>query len=263
MSYPFVGMVHVAPLPGSPRFGGSLDACVEAALADAVALVAGGVDAVIIENFGDAPFRRGRVDAITVAAMTRICLAVRDRVACPIGVNVLRNDAEAALAVAVACGAAFIRVNVHTGVLATDQGLIEGRADETLRLRAALNAQQIQVFADVLVKHAQPIGAITLAEAVDDLVERGLADAVIVSGPATGHATRAGDVSEAARCAAGVPVYVGSGVTADNVDQVMPPATGVIVGTSLKRDGHAAAPVDPERVRRLRSHIDMLTKRRS
>lgn len=258
MTFPLIGMVHLSPLPGSPRYGGELRACIAAAVADAEALVGGGADALIIENFGDAPFRRGRVDAVTVAAMTRACQAVREHVRCPIGVNVLRNDAEAALAVAVACEASFIRVNVHTGVMATDQGFIAGRADETLRLRRALGAQHIQIFADVLVKHAQPVGAITLEEAVDDLVERGLADAVIVSGQATGHATRADDVRETVRCAAGVPVYVGSGVTLDNVGQVLPPATGVIVGTWLKLAGRASGPVDIERVRALRQRIDQL-----
>jgi membrane complex biogenesis BtpA family protein len=225
--------------------------------------MAGGVDALIVENFGDAPFRPGRVDAVTVATMTRICQAVREQVRCPIGVNVLRSDAASALAIAIACQAEFIRVNVHTGVMATDQGLIQGRADETLRLRAALGARQIQIFADVLVKHAQPVGSITLEEAVNDLIERGLADAVIVSGRATGHATRADDVYEAVRCAAGVPVYVGSGVTVENVECVMPPASGVIVGSWLKRDGQASAPVELERVQRLRGRIDELRARAS
>ena len=257
-----LGMVHLKPLPGSPHYDGRLDACLDAALTDATALAEGGADGVIVENFHDVPFRRGRVDAVTVAAMTRICAELRDRLECPIGVNVLRNDAEAALAVAVAAGAEFIRINVHMGVMATDQGIIEGRADETLRLRRLMAAEHVRIFADVLVKHAQPLASLTIEQAVDDLVRRGLADAVIVSGPSTGRETAPRDVELAVQAARGVPVYVGSGVTYENVERVLPPAAGVIVGTSLKRDGSARNPIDPARVRQLRHKIDTLVNDR-
>jgi membrane complex biogenesis BtpA family protein len=246
-----IGVVHLAGLPGSPR-AVPLSECIERAVADARALERGGVDAIIVENFNDVPFRPGAVDAHTVAAMTVATLAIRSSVSCELGVNVLRNDAAAALGIALACDASFIRVNVHTGAMLTDQGIIDGRADETLRLRKLLGAERIRVFADVLVKHAVPLGPVALEDAVNDAVERGMADAIIITGTATGNAARTEDVQRAVEVA-DVPVYVGSGVTADNLPRFVPPATGVIVGSWLKHDGAVENLVDERRVERVRS----------
>lgn len=247
----YIGMIHLPPLPGSPRAERSLNEIEAFVLADVEALVEGGVDGIMIENFGDTPFTAGRVAPHTVASMTRIVLSIRKQVTCPIGVNVLRNDAASALGIAKATDAQFIRVNIHTGVMATDQGIITGEADETLRLRAQLGATSIAIMADVLVKHASPLGEITIEDAVEDTLHRGLADAVIVSGSATGKPANREQVERACRAAGESPVYLGSGVTLDNLAEFVPPAYGVIVGTALKQDGKVDAPVDRERVRRL------------
>jgi len=183
---PVVGMVHLPPLPGAPQADGGLGAVLERAVADARALEAGGADGVLVENFGDAPFHPDDVPKHTVAAMTRAATAVADAVEVPLGVNVLRNDAEAALSVAAAAGGEFVRVNVHAGARVTDQGVLEGRAHETLRLREALDAD-VAVWADVDVKHSAPLGEASVAGELRDVRERGLADAVVVSGPATGE----------------------------------------------------------------------------
>src|SRR5713101_4601014 len=117
-----IGMVHLLPLPGAPRWAGSMEEALARAVEDARALAEGGVDGVMVENFGDAPFYPDHVPPETVAAMTRAARAVVEAVPVPVGVNVLRNDTAAALAIAVAVGARFIRVNVHTGAMWTDQG---------------------------------------------------------------------------------------------------------------------------------------------
>jgi len=254
----FIGVVHLRGLPGSPR-AIPLDETIERAVADAIALEQGGADAIIVENFHDAPFRSGSVDAHTVAAMTAATLRVREAVNCDLGVNVLRNDAAAALGIAVACGASFIRVNIHTGAMLTDQGVITGRADETLRLRKLLGAERIRIYADVLVKHAVPLGPLQIDDAVRDAVERGLADAIIVTGNATGQSASPEDVQRAVT-AAGVPVFVGSGATADNLSEFIPPATGAIIGSWLKHDGLIDNPVDVRRVERVRSRMDDLVR---
>lgn len=150
-----VGVIHLPALPGSPRYRGDLRALAESAARDARVLADAGWDAVVIENFGDAPFEPKAVPPVTVAALTRCALAVRE--AAPklaLGINVLRNDAMAALAVAVAVDASFIRVNVHIGARVTDQGIVEGRAHETVRARQALRAEGIALFCDVDVKHS-------------------------------------------------------------------------------------------------------------
>jgi len=251
----FIGMVHLQALPGSPRSRATLGACLDMALRDSEALQSGGVDGIIVENFNDVPFRPGRVDAFTVAAMTHICLKVREQVACKLGINVLRNDADAALGIAAAIGADFIRVNIHTGAMLTDQGVITGRADETLRTRRSLGAEHIRIFADVLVKHAVPLGPLRIEDAVDDVVARGLADAVVVTGSATGKSAVRDDVHRAASAAGDVPVFIGSGVSADNVAELVPPAQGLIAGSWLKLEGDVRNAVDVRRVRRLRSML--------
>src|SRR5260221_12896089 len=115
-----IGMVHLAPLPGAPLYGGSLDEVIARALADAETLAAGGVTAIAVENFGDRPFRKNRVEPETIAAMTRVVAEIARAVNLPLGVNVLRNDAPAALAVAAATGAAFIPGHVHTRAVLAD-----------------------------------------------------------------------------------------------------------------------------------------------
>ena len=182
-----IGMVHLAPLPGVPGATTDLTAVCAAARRDAERLVAGGVDGLMIENYGDSPFYPDDVPKHTVATMTRVGTAVQEAVDYPIGVNVLRNDAEAALSVAAAVDADYIRVNVHTGLKATDQGLIEGMAHKTLRLREQLGVD-CAILADLDVKHAAQIGSRrSIAAEFKDCVDRGHADGVIVSGAATGQ----------------------------------------------------------------------------
>lgn len=245
---PVVGMVHLRPLPGSSAWAGDLDAVEAAARRDAEALAAGGAGAVMVENYHDTPFFPDRVPAETVAAVTRLALAVRDAAGgLPLGINVLRNDVRSALAVAASVDAAFVRVNVHTGAALTDQGVIEGRAAETLRLRRTL-APEVAVWADLRVKHAAPLAPRPLADEAGDLRLRGRADAVIVSGAATGAAADPERLARARAALPDCPLLVGSGATADNAGGFRD-ADGFIVGTSLKTDTHDGfGRIDPDRV---------------
>jgi len=247
-----VGMVHLPALPGAPQYGGDRAAVRERALADARALADGGVDAVMVENFGDAPFYPDDVPKHVVAEMTALVGAVRETTDLPVGVNVLRNDAEAALSVAAATGASAIRVNVHAGARVTDQGVVETRAHETMRLRERLDCD-VAVLADVAVKHSTPLGEENVVAATHDVVERGLADAVVVSGAGTGRAIHAGQLSTVADAAADVdvPAFVGSGVTRETAPGILTVADGAIVGTALKAGDDPAGPVDEDRVRAL------------
>ncbi len=242
---PLVGMVHLAPLPGSPRFGGSIDAVIEAAAADAATLTAAGFPAVMVENFGDAPFFPEGVGPETVAAMTRAVSAVA-AVAPTVGVNVLRNDALAALGIAAATGASMIRVNVLSGTMTTDQGVITGRAAELARARVVL-APAVQVWADVMVKHAVPPAGLTLEQAAVDTWERSGADALIVSGAGTGRAVDPDHVCRVRAVVPEAPLLLGSGVTPQDLPGYAESVQGVIVGSWLKEGGAVGNPVDPAR----------------
>lgn len=244
-SHTLIGMVHLGPLL---ERGIALSEVETAACRDAERLLAAGFDAIMIENFGDRPFYPDRVPTHTVAAMTRMLLAVRRVVGdLPLGVNVLRNDARSALAIAAAVDAAMIRVNVHIGSAVTDQGLIHGQAHDTVRLRRQL-APDTRILADVRVKHAAPLAERPVVEEAEELTERGEADALIVSGHKTGGATdpeRLKVVRQAVRC----PVLVGSGASIEQLGLLLPVCDGLIVGSSIKEGGEVLAPVDPVRAR--------------
>lgn len=243
-----VGMVHLLPLPGSPLFSGTMNGVIDTAVEDATALVEAGFPALMVENFGDVPFYPDRVPAETVAAMTLAVDAVA-RAGVPFGVNVLRNDPMSALGIAAATGASYIRVNVLSGVMYTDQGAITGRAHDVQRLRAGL-CPDVEIWADVMVKHATPPAGLDARQAALDTVERGLADVVIVSGSGTGTEP---DLTEVALVRAAVAptarVAVGSGATIDNLDSLLSVADTFIVGSHLKVDGDANNRPDPLRVR--------------
>jgi uncharacterized protein len=246
-AHPIIGVVHLLPLPTSPRWGGSLQAVIDRAEQEALALASGGVDGLMIENFFDAPFTKGMVDPAVVSAMTIVVKKVSGLVSIPVGINVLRNDAQSAMAIAACTSAQFIRVNVLTGVMATDQGLIEGCAYELLRYRRELGCD-VKILADVLVKHARPLGTPNLTTAVRDTIERGLADAVILSGWATGSPPSLEDLELATAAANGTPVLIGSGADWENISTLITAADGAIVSSSLKRQGKIEQSIDPIRV---------------
>ncbi len=257
---PVIGMLHLPPLPGSARWAGNWEAVRRFVLHDAETLSAGGVDGLMIENFGDTPFYPDRVPAITIAAMTALACEVRRTTSIPIGINVLRNDGRSALAIAVASDASFIRVNVLCGARVTDQGLLQGIAHDLLRERAVLkSAESIRILADVDVKHSAPLAARPLAVEIHDAIQRGLADAIIVSGAATGSVTETQTLQAASHAASQTPVFVGSGVSEECLPNLIAHgANGLIVGTSLKRDGLVSNPVDLQRVLELVAAVRQL-----
>ncbi|NJE09040.1 BtpA/SgcQ family protein [Thermococcus sp. M39] len=241
-----IGMVHLKPLPGSYLYDGNFDGILEHAIDEAKKLEKAGFDAVMVENFNDVPFPK-TVEKITVAAMSVIAKAIREEVSLPLGINVLRNDGIAAYSIAYAVKADFIRVNVLSGVAYTDQGIIEGIAYELAKLRKLLPSK-IKVFADVHVKHAYHFGE--FEDALRDTVERGLADAVIISGKATGSEVNLEKLKKAKEISP-VPVIVGSGTTYDNLPKLWKYADGFIVGTWIKKDGKTKNDIDLRRAKKL------------
>ena len=245
-----IGVIHSLPLPGSPGYDGMPMAEVTAfAVAEAQRYAAGGLDGLIVENHGDIllgkPEHLGPETAACMAVMTA---AVKAVVPLPVGVNVLANGAIQAMAVAVAAGAAFIRVNQWANAYVANEGFIEGPAAEATRYRARLGGRAVRVFADVHVKHGAH--AITADRSIAELardVEFFDADAAIATGQRTGDSAT---MEELRAIAAGtaLPVLVGSGVNPDNVGDILTVADAVIVASFLKRDGVWWNPVDPERL---------------
>jgi membrane complex biogenesis BtpA family protein len=246
-----IGMVHLLPLPGVPhRHPVDIEEIIVAAERDARALQDVGFHGILMENYGDAPFYASKVPVETVAALTAVARELRKAVHVPLGVNVLRNDPIAALAIAHIAKADFIRVNIHMGVVDTDQGRIEGIAADTLRYRAQLGAEHVNLFTDARVKHAQPVAPFKdIFDEIESLLYRGDSDAIILTGPATGKPTDIQTVKAVREKNPQVPILVGSGVTVDQLPELVKYVDGVIVGTSLKVDGKTANPVDPVRAK--------------
>jgi membrane complex biogenesis BtpA family protein len=248
---PVIGVIHLLPLPGSHRFGGNMEPIFERAEQEAAALASGGVNGIIVENFFDAPFSKSKVDTATACALALVAQRIRAITQLPLGINVLRNDGHAAIAVAVTAGAQFIRVNVYTGAMLTDQGIIEGQAHELLNYRRLLGCDhKIRILADVMVKHAAPLTPFTdIRLAAKDTIVRGMADGIIVSGTATGAEPDLVDLEAVREAAPKTPIFVGSGASKENASRMMRTADGIIVASSLKRQGLLENPVDVERVR--------------
>jgi uncharacterized protein len=243
--------LHAPPLPGAPGYSGDWSAVQRRVLEDAERYLEHDVDGLLLENFGDVPFFPHTVPPITISCLTALAVQLRRLTDKPLGVNLLRNDAAGALAVARAADAQFIRVNVLCGARVSDQGLLEGRAHELLRLRRDWDAEEIAILADVQVKHSAPLAARPLEEEVVETRERGGADAIIITGPATGVATELEDLQCASRVLDRRLVWVGSGITPARVPDVARYAGGLIVGSYCKQRGCVTEPVDGQRVAEL------------
>lgn len=253
-----IGVVHLPALPGSPAYAGTpIDALVEAALVDASRYARGGVHGLIVENHGDIPF--AKPDALgpeTAAVMAVITDRIRREVGLPLGINVLANAAEQAIAVALAGGALFVRVNQWANAYVANEGLLEGPAAAATRYRSRLHAQHLRVFADVHVKHGAH--AITADRSLEELtrdLEFFDADAVIVTGQRTGDGADLEQLRTVRRTTQ-LPLLVGSGVTETNVTPILEVADGVIVASALKREGVWWHEVDESRVRAFMAVVD-------
>jgi uncharacterized protein len=243
-----VGVVHVQALPGTPSHRSSLAAAVEQAVAEARAYAAAGFTGVMIENTCDRPYLNRSVGPEITAGMTVIGAAIRQAVALPLGVQVLAGANLAAVAVAHAVGASFVRVEGFVFAHVADEGLIGASAGELLRYRRAIGAEQVRIFADIKKKHSAH--AITADVDIADTAHAAeffLADGVIVTGSATGRATDPSEVTAVSH-AVGIPTLVGSGITCENMSRYAD-ADALIVGSSVKRDGLWSNPLDDERIR--------------
>lgn len=249
-SHAIIGVVHCPAFPGSPRYDGRpIEAILDAAVQDAVAYAAGGVDGLIVENHGDIPFLRpGDIGPETVAYMTAATRRVIAETGLPTGINLLANAPIPAFAVASASGAHFIRVNQWANAYVANEGLLDGDAALALRYRKQIAADGIAVFADSHVKHGAH--AITGDRSIEELtrdLEFFDADVVIATGHRTGDAITDDELNTICS-ATGLPVLVGSGVTSENVSRILSKARGAIIGSSLKKGGVWWNPVDQTRV---------------
>lgn len=245
---PVIAMIHIEALPGTPAHRLSLAAIERKACDEARLYRAAGAHGIMLENMHDTPYLRGSVGPEIVSAMAIIARAVREVAGVPCGVQILAGANREAMAVAHAAGLDFIRAEGFAFAHVADEGIIQSSAAELLRFRKHIGADRVQVWADVKKKHSSH--AITAdvdiggtAEAVGFM--RG--DAVIVTGSVTGDAPRASDVS-AVKAKCHLPIYLGSGVTTENLRKFYHAADGFIIGSHFKTGGNWSGAVDARRV---------------
>lgn len=238
-----IGMVHLDRLLGYSNC--DLDKAMQNALADARALKSGGVDAILIENTDDDPHRKV-CGPETVAAMTLIVKKVIEETGLPVGVCVLFNDYKAALAIAKATGASFVRVPVFIEAIVAACGIIEGEPYEVISYRKQIGAEHIKIYADVQVKHAAQLASRPIEESAMEALEYG-ADGIIITGRFTGDAPQLSDLQAVRKSCPSAFILVGSGTTPDNAEEFAKYADVAIVGTYLKENSR----VDPAKVERL------------
>jgi membrane complex biogenesis BtpA family protein len=251
---PIIGMIHLLGLPGAPRYApvGGVKGNVKWAMADAMAMQDGGVDAIMFCNEFDNPYPK-RVGPETVAAMTHITSLVTKEVSVPHGISVL-FDFFASIAIAKATGARFSRV-ILTGAFVGDYGIMDTFGPEILRYRKYIDAESVKLFTNISGEFGAPIAERPIEARAKGAIFVGLADAIIVQGPMTGTETSLDDIRRVKKVTGNVPVLAGTGVSEKNVAKLLRHADGAIVGTSLKTDGNTWNPVDRDRVKRLMSIV--------
>ena len=255
---PVIGVVHARALPGSAAYDGEpVESVFAAAVKDAQRYRDAGLDGLIVENHGDIPFvKPGDIGHETVATMSVMSDRVRHATGLPVGINVLANAAQAALATAKAGGAVFIRVNEWANAYVANEGFIEGPAGIATRYRSWLHARDVRIFADVHVKHGAH--AIVADRSIPELVRDAEffdADVLIATGQRTGDAATPEEIG-AIKASASLPIVVGSGVDEGNVEYILAVADGLIIASSLKRDGVWWNEVDPTRAASFMKVVD-------
>jgi len=251
---PIIGMIHLPPLPGTPLFhrGEDLTRHVAACRRDLEALQKGGIDAVMFCNENDRPYTL-HADPAVVAAMGRIVGEVLDDIRVPFGIDVLW-DPEAAIALAKATGALFVR-EVFTGAYDSDMGLWAPRAGEALRYRQAIDAEGVRLLFNINAEFATPLSPRAAAETASSVAFSSIPDGLCVSGQMTGEEVSLAALAEVREAVPDLPIFANTGIRVDNVVERLQYADGAIVGTSLKVDGVTWNPVDPARVSALMEEV--------
>ncbi len=248
-----IGMIHFPPLPSAPMYDDDkgIKYLREVVERDLIALQDGGIDGVMFCNENDRPYNF-EADFATVATMSSIIGSLLDKVEVPFGIDVLW-DPKAALAIAKATGANFIR-EIVTGVFVSDMGLWNTKVGELYRYRRLIDADDIAVFFNISAEFAYNLDRRPLEVIARSTVFSSLSDVILVSGPMTG-APPTPDMVRKVKEEVDVPVFVNTGFNEKNAEEMFKFADGAIVGTSLKYDGVTWNQVDPDRVKSLMSKV--------
>jgi uncharacterized protein len=253
-------MIAVLPLPGSPLYAGDNQKVIDQALADLDVYKKAGVDSILFENDHDLPYIQPPLDKKGIALMTKIVKGARARFQGPMGIQVLEAANITSLEIAAEADLDYIRVEAFVFAHVGGSGVINGSAGKILRRRKELSVEHIKVFADVKKKHGSH--SLTIDLDIKDEIRQAelfLADGVIVTGQFTGVNPDKNDLIKA-KSATKLPVLIGSGMSAENIQEYLPLADGFIVGSTFRKDGKFLEKLEPERLQAFMNVFDSARK---
>ncbi|MDZ4181389.1 MAG: BtpA/SgcQ family protein [Candidatus Cloacimonadaceae bacterium] len=260
---PIIAMLHVQALPGTPKQRLSMPQIIDGMLAEASLYQEHGLDAMMIENMHDVPYANRCVGGEIVSAMSVLARELRRECDLPLGIQILAGANKAALAVAHATGLDFIRAEAFVFAHVADEGIMNADAADLLRYRKYLGAEEIDIFTDIKKKHCSH--AITADLGISEIAaaaEFFLSDGVIVTGSSTGKACAEEDLI-AVRSGCGLPILVGSGITAQNLASYWDLADAFIVGSHFKIDGLWSNALSPQRLAAFMTEVAKLRDKRT
>lgn len=260
MKKSIIGMVHLSALPGTPLNSKNLHKIIDLAVAEANIYARHDLDAIMIENMHDVPYQNSKVGSEIVAAMAVIGREIKNSCKIPLGIQVLAGANKEALAVALACGAEFIRAEGFVFGHVADEGYINSCAANLLRYRKSIEAEHIKIYTDIKKKHSSH--SITADVSISETAKAAeffLSDGVIVTGTSTGESAAIEEVKSVYN-AVNIPVLIGSGITVENIETYLAWADMFIVGSHFKDLGNWANTVDEHRVIEFMEHFRKITE---
>ncbi|GAA6291763.1 BtpA/SgcQ family protein [Enterocloster asparagiformis] len=243
---PLIGCLHMAALPGSYYADPTMTYRdqIRRLKEDAKILMGEGFDACVFANEGDRPYL-SQVGPETVASYVRIAAEVAVDLTIPYGCGVL-IDPIATLAVAKAIDAKFVR----TYVTGTYNGLFGWQTfnpGEIFRYQKQIGAENVRVYT-YFEPHA---GTGMDTRPVENQIDGALLNlpiaGVLMGGPRAGLPPQATALGRVKERFPQTPLILGSGGRVDNIKELLTIADGVIIGTSIKKEGILWNQIDPQR----------------
>jgi hypothetical protein len=250
ISKPVIGMIHVDALPGTPKYGGSVKSIIDKAIKEALIYKDSGIDVIAIENMHDVPYLKRNAGHEISSLMSVIGYEVKNKSGLMCGIQILAGANTEALAAAHSAGLDFIRVEGFVFAHIADEGIIESDAGKLLRYRKLIGAENILIFTDIKKKHSSH--SITNDVSITETAKAAeffLSDGVVLTGKSTGEEANA-DELKSVRETTSLPVIIGSGITAGNIEKYYNLADAFIIGTYFKKDGRWENEVDHNRVKK-------------
>jgi membrane complex biogenesis BtpA family protein len=256
-----IGMVHLKPLPGTPLYDNNWQEVIKIAIDEANILQNEGFNAIIIENMHDVPYLNRNVGPEIISAFATIGTILKNQIKIPIGIQILAGANKEALAVAKTANLDFIRAEGFVFSHVADEGIMNSDAGELLRYRKMIDADNVKIYTDIKKKHSSH--SITKDVSISEMVKAAeffLSDGIIITGKSTGEPADVKELKQVKKTT-DLPVFIGSGITEENLSEFWDYADGFIVGSYIKEFGYWKNSLSLKRIKKLVSKFNILSNK--